>query len=197
MTQEQELKELSRDQFMEMTGIFISHIYFDDMIHDDYLESGLNQKDFCKQWLQENDRKIETLNSNDSFRYVIDDVEISCLEDEDIEVDDLTKDNIIESLSKNEKYWRDTASKQITEYKDIAKELSKCCKEIKEAYYSHKKNSEKIESLFRWRLFISEFEKHNLINAYNILLKQIDNTEGEFNDELENGNSDYNISIKF
>jgi hypothetical protein len=197
MTKEQKLKELSRDQFMKLTGVFVSHIYFDDMVYDDYFESGLTQTEFCKKWLEENSPVIETLNSDNNFHYVIDDDEISCLENEDIDINDLTKNDIINSLSEQVKYWRDTADKQITEYKDIIKKLYKSCMELEEAYNSHKKNSEKMESLLRLQVLLFGCNNDKLIKAYNRLAKQISNTDGDFNDELENGNDDYDVDIKF
>lgn len=172
MTKEQELKELTRDRFIDETGVFVSHLYFDDMIHDDYLENGLTQKEFCNDWLVKNKPLIETLESDDTFHYIIDDDEISCIENEDI--DELSKEDIIDSLSESTKYWRDRAD----ELKETMKGISQKIDLFLKTYDNSKKSYESQIALLKFMAFRDQFN-------YLQLLKQISNTEGDSNDDID------------
>ncbi|MGX8701380.1 hypothetical protein [Caproiciproducens sp.] len=110
-----------------------------------------------------------------NFKYIINDDEISCVEDEDIDSENIKAFDIIESLSESEKYWFDKSRKLNADIKEITKLAKQAI------------------TISRWSILQSNFNYIHLANQYNQFVRQIENDECDFNEELNNKDNDLEI----
>jgi hypothetical protein len=88
----------NRDYFMEQTGVFVTHTFF-DIIQLEFNRSKLSPKAFCNYWYAHNSDIFQTIQFTGKIKFVIEDDSISDLGGE-IDLDNLTTMDLIENLSR-------------------------------------------------------------------------------------------------
>lgn len=97
---EEKEQVFTRESFVQATGVFISHVYF-FLISQEYESSGLNQEDFIKKWLAENQEHIVTCPMGDfQFTFYQEDIGSA-----NPALDASDPASVIDSLSMFAYYW--------------------------------------------------------------------------------------------
>lgn len=69
---------ISRQEFINRTGIFVTPIYF-DMVYDEFKEASVSVDEFVNNYEEKYSICIQSVPLNGSFKYEIQDDEVSCI----------------------------------------------------------------------------------------------------------------------
>lgn len=117
-----ELGTLTREFFMEHTGVYSTHSNF-ELIKLDFAESNLSPEAFCMQWMKDNESFIVNLSGQikiDSCDVAMEPTALFSSDGEDI-----TAIDVIESLSESEFYWKHKCEEIAKANKEVVVALKK------------------------------------------------------------------------
>lgn len=108
---------ISRRDFINQTGIFVTPSYFDS-IYDDFKESGTSVEEFIKNYEEKYSNCIVNAAMNGTFKYEVLDEDLSCLGDYEDTYDPNIWE-IIDSLVRTINWEREKKWKQQEEYMNV------------------------------------------------------------------------------
>lgn len=115
---------VSREEFINQTGIFVSPEYFDYIYDIEYKESGVNADEFIRDYEEKYATCIQEIPLQGTFKYEVMDEEVNCVCDYD-EYHDPNIWEIVNTLAKNSKAEFEKKYEVIEKYNNMLDKFQK------------------------------------------------------------------------